>query len=101
MPKPKGKAGSSKGHSKNFKRRPAQKSEHDHIPESAIDRDPDGEEPEDDDSPSLRTKIGVPVAMWVCKITLHGGPHDLLRVIRTLGIATPNAAQERNLVVLD
>jgi len=100
MPKPKGKAGSSKGYNKNFKRRPAPKSEHDYIPESAVDREPDGDEPEDDDSTSLRTKINVPVAMWVCKIALHGDPHDLLRGARTSGIATPNVARERNLLVL-
>ena len=100
MPKPKGKAGSSKGYSRNFKRRPAPKSDRDYIPESAIDRQPDYGEPQDDDPTSLRTKINVPVAMWVCKITLHGGPRDLLREIRTLGIATPNAARERNLLAL-
>ena len=100
MPKPKGKAGSSKGYNRNFRRRPAPKSECDSIPESAIDREPDGEEPEDNDSTRMRTKISIPVAMWVCKITLHGGLRGLLRVIRTLGIATPNAVRERNLLVL-
>jgi len=100
MPKPKGKGGASKGYSKNFKRRPAPKPEHDCIPESAIDREPDGEEPEGNDSTSMKTKISVPVAMWVCKITLHGDPHDLLRDVRTLGIATLSAAQERNFLAL-
>ena len=100
MPKPKGKAGSSKGYNKNFKRRPAPESERDCIPESAIDREPDSEEPDDNDSTSTKTKISVPVAMWVCKITLHGGPHNLLREFRTLGIAIPNVARERNLLVL-
>ena len=71
MPKPKGKTGPSKGHNKNFKRRPAQKLECDYVPESAIDREPDNEEPEDDDSTSLRIRIDVPVAMWVCKTSSH------------------------------
>jgi len=76
MPKPKGKAGPSKGHNKNFKRRSAPKFKDDYIPESAIDREPGGEEPEGDDSTSLRIKIDVPVAMWVCKTIVYGDPHD-------------------------
>ena len=76
MPKPKGKAGPSKGHNKNFKRRSAPKFKGDYIPESAIDREPGDEEPEDED---LRIKIDVPVAMWVCKTIKHGGPHDSQR----------------------
>ena len=79
MPKLKGKAGPSKGHNKNSKRRSAPKSEYDYIPESAIDREPNGEEPEDDGSASSRIKIDVPVAMWVSETTLHGGPHNLQR----------------------
>jgi hypothetical protein len=74
MPKPKGKAGPSKGHNKNSKRRSAPKSEYDYIPESAIDREPNVEESEDDDSTSSRIKIDIPVAMWVSETTLHGGP---------------------------
>ena len=100
MPKPKGKAGSSKGHNKNFRRRPAPKSEHDYIPESAIDREPDDGEPEDDDPINLRMKISVPVAMWVCKIALCGNPHDLLRELRILDIVTPSAARGRNSLAL-
>jgi len=63
MPRPKGKAGPSKGHNKNFKRRSAAKPayEYDYIPESAIDREPECEEPEGGD---LKMKIDVPVAMW-------------------------------------
>jgi len=100
MPKPKGKAGSSKGYKKNFKRRPGPKSEHDYIPESAIDREPDDGQLEDDGPMNLRMKISVPVAMWVCKITLRGGPHDLLREVRTSGIVIQSAARERNLLGL-
>jgi len=99
MPKPKGKAGPSKGHNKNFKRRSAGKSTYDYIPESAIDREPGGEEQEDDNSTSPRIKIDVPVAMWVCKTALHCVPRDLLREFRTSDIATQNAARGRSLLV--
>lgn len=71
MPKPKGKAGPSKGYNKYFKRRPTTKPTYDHVPESAIDRKPDVEEPEDEDSACSRIKIDVPVAMWVCETTPH------------------------------
>ena len=70
MPKPKGKAGSSKGYNKQFKRRLTARATHDYIPESAIDRDPDVEGSEDEDSASSRIKIDVPIAMWV-RETLH------------------------------
>lgn len=100
MPKPKGKAGSSKGHNKNFKRRPTPKSEYDHIPESAIDREPDNKEPEDDDPANSKTKIGVPVAMWVCGITPYDDRHDLPGEVRILGIVTRNAARGRNSLAL-
>ena len=101
MPKPKGKAGSSRGRNKNFKRRPAPKPATDYIPESAIDRGPDDEEPEDDDSASLKIKINVPVAMWVRNTTLCSVPYGLLREVRILAIAIQNAARGRNLLVLD
>ncbi|KAF9788448.1 DUF367-domain-containing protein [Thelephora terrestris] len=64
MPKPKGKAGPSKGYNKNTKRRPTIRAIDDRIPESAIDRAPDVEELEDEDSTDLRINIDVPVAMW-------------------------------------
>lgn len=99
MPKPKGKAGPSKGHNKNFKRRTALKPASDYIPESAIDRELDDEEA-GEDSTGLKIKIDVPVAMWVCKVILYDIPHDLLREIRISVIVTQNAAQERNLLVL-
>lgn len=70
MPKPKGKAGPSKGYNKQFKRRPTARATHDYIPESAIDREPDVEEPEDEDSANSRVKVDVPIAMWV-RETLH------------------------------
>lgn len=100
MPKPKRKASSSKGYNKNTKRRSAPKSECDYVPESAIDREPDDEEPEDGDSASLRIKISVPVAMWVCKTTLYDSPQNSLREARISGIAIQNAAQGRNSLVL-
>ena len=68
MPKPKGKTGPFKGHNKNFRHRPATKSTHEYIPESAVDREPDLEEPEDEDSTSS-IEIDVPVAMWVREST--------------------------------
>lgn len=76
MPKPKGKAGSSRGHNKNFRRRPTKDSTYDHIPESAIDREPDAGELEDEDSTGSRIKIDVPVAMWVCEATPRGVSHN-------------------------
>ena len=79
MPRPKGKAGPSRGHNKNFKRRPAPKPTADYIPESAIDRGLDDEEPEDDGSTNLRINIDVPVAMWVRKTTPCNVTHDLPR----------------------
>ena len=101
MPKPKGKTSPSRRNNKNAKRRLAPKLADDYIPASAIDREPDDEGPEDDDSTALRIKIDVPVAMWVCKTILCGCPHDLLREARISVIATQNAAQGRNLLVSD
>ena len=100
MPKPKGRAGPSRGHNKNFKRRPAPKPENDYVPESAIDREPDDEESEGDDSASLRIKIDVPVAMWVCKITPYGDARSLIIEVRISAIVIQNAARGRNLHVL-
>ena len=101
MPKPKGKTGPSRRNNKNAKRCLAPKLADDYIPASAIDREPDDEGPEDDDSTGLRIKIDVPVAMWVCKTILCGCPHGLLREARISVIATQNAAQGRNLLVSD
>jgi len=100
MPKPKGKAGPSRGRNKNFKHRQVSKPAEDYIPESAIDREPDDGEAEDDDLTTLRIKIDVPVAMWVCKAFLYDAPHNILREIRILVIVTRNAARERNSLVL-
>ena len=100
MPKPKGKVGPPRSHGKNPKRRPARKPADDHIPESAIDRGPDDDKPQDDDSTSSRIEIDVPVAMWVCKITLQAVPHSLLRNTRISVIAIQNVAPGRNLLVL-
>lgn len=100
MPKPKGKVGPRRSRGKNPKRRPAPEPANDHIPESIIGRGSDDDEPEDDDSTSLRIKIDVPVAMWVCKTTLQGVPHSLLREIRISVIAIRNVAPGRNLLVL-
>lgn len=100
MPKPRGKTGPSRGHSKIFKRRTAPKSECDYAPESAIDREPDAGEPEDDGSTNSRIKIGVPVAMWVCQTTLYGDPRNLLGEVRISDIATQNAVLGRNFLGL-
>ena len=100
MPKPKGKAGPSRGRNKNFKHRSAPKSATDYIPESAIDRGLDDGEPEDSDSTSSKIKIDVSVAMWVCKTTMYGVPHDLPSDVRISVIAIRNAAQERNSLAL-
>jgi hypothetical protein len=102
MPKPKGKTGPSKGHNKNFKRRPTTTLSHDYIPDSAVDREPDADEPEDGDSTSSKLKIDVPVAMWVCETTPScDSLRNLLKVVRILVIATQNAARVRSSLALD
>lgn len=100
MPKPKGKVGPPRNHGKNPKRRRAPEPANDYIPESIIGRGSDDNEPEDDDPTSLSIRIDVPVAMWVCKITLLAFLHDLLREIRISVIAIRNVAPGRNLLVL-
>jgi hypothetical protein len=103
MPKPKNKAGPPRGQNKNTKRRVATKITlgYDYIPESIIDREPDTEKPEDEDSASSRTKIDVPIAMWVCETSPCNLSRNLLRRIRILVIAIQNAAQGRNSRVWD
>jgi hypothetical protein len=100
MPKPKGKAGPSKGYNKNTKRRPTIRAIDDRIPESAIDREPDGEL-EDGDSTDLRINIDVPVAMWVREIPPYDITPVLLKEVRISVIAIQSVVQGKSLPAWD
>lgn len=59
MPKPKSKTHSARPHGKPRRERAT---EDNYVPESAIDRDEEGEDLDDETEPKL--KIQVPVGMW-------------------------------------